>query len=84
MQKPYPGLAPNIKSVTTTGGYHRDCMVIDILSLSALQPTEVAMIEEQMSAHLAKLVKIIPNIHKCELVTSGRFDKMLAQGLRLG
>lgn len=83
MGTPYPGYPPNIKCVSETAGYKRDCMVIDILSLESLLPAEKAMIEEQISAHLAKLTQIIPNIHRCELVTSDRFDKILANGLRI-
>lgn len=83
MKKPYPGFAPNIKSVIETAGYKRSCMVVDILSLHALEPAEIAMLEEHLSAFLDKLTRIIPNIHRCELVTPDRFDKILTDGLRL-
>lgn len=84
MARPYPGYSPNQKSVTTTGGYHRNCLVIDILSLAQMNPAEIAMLEEQVSAQLAKLSKTMPNIHKCELITPDRFDRILSEGLRLG
>lgn len=84
MKKPYPGYQPNYKHVTSVGGYHRNCMVIDVLSLDKLDDAEIAMIEEQLSALTSKLAKSMPNIHKLEVIIPDRFDKIVRDGLRLG
>lgn len=83
MKKPYPGYPPSYKQVTSTGGYKRNCLVVDILSLDDLQDTEIAVIEEQISAAADKLVRSMPNIHKLEIIVPGRFDKILRDGLRI-
>jgi len=83
MKKVYPGYPPNYLSVKSTSGYSRDCMVIDVLSLAPLEPAELAVLEEQISALLSNLTVKMPNLHKCELITSGRFDRILMDGLRL-
>jgi hypothetical protein len=84
MNKPYPGYQPNYKQVTSVGGYHRNCLVLDVLSLDSLDDAEIAMIEEQLSALTGKLAKSMPNIHKIEVITPSRFDKIVRDGLRLG
>jgi len=83
MSTPYPGFDPRYKVVKRTAGYERDCMVLDILSLDTLNNAERSVIQEQLSGFVLSLIKKMPNLHRCELVTSDRFDKMLAQGLRL-
>lgn len=83
MNKPYPGYSPNYKEISYVGGLHRNCLIIDILSLDKLQPAEIAMLEEQLSAALTKITKNMHNIEKCDLITPDRFDRILKSGLRL-
>lgn len=82
-KKPYPGFPPNYKEVETTGGYRRTCFVLEFLSLGQLEPTQIAMIEEQVEAMVEKLGRGIPTVEKVEFVTQDRFDPILLEGLRL-
>ena len=83
MNSPYPGYSPNYKIVEKTGKYHRNCLVLDILSLDKLSDTEITLLEEQLSAHVNKICQKMQNIEKAEIISPSRFDKMLREGLRL-
>jgi hypothetical protein len=81
--KPYPGFSPNFKVVPATGGLRRTCFVLEFRSAGDLTNTQIAMIEEQMSALAARLAKRIPNVDTAEFVSPKRFDRILLEGLRL-
>jgi len=80
--KPYPGYPPNYKSVDKHGGFNRNCLVIEILSLDGLGNTSIALIKEQIEATLARLTTSV-GIEKVEVVSEERFDRFLKDGLRL-
>ena len=78
--KPYPGY-PNYKTVDKIGGYHRTCVVIELLSLERLNNCELASIKEQLELVLSKLSK--SNIEKTDVVLPDRFDHVLNNSLKL-
>ncbi len=82
LDKPYPGYPPNYKLVDKLGGFHRNCLVIEILSLDSLDNCSIALIKEQVEATLARLSVSI-GIEKAEVVSKERFDQSLKDGLRL-
>jgi hypothetical protein len=82
-KKPYPGFSPNFLKVGEIGGLKRTCFVLEALSTEVLGTTQIAMIEEQISATADRLVNSMPNVEKAEFVTPDRFDRVLANGLRL-
>jgi len=83
MSKPYPGYSPSYRSVDKTGGCTRSCFVVEFLSLGTLEPAQKAMIEEQLSAMVAKLATGMPTVEKSEVIVQDRFDRKLLDGLRL-
>jgi len=80
---PYPGYSPNYEVVNKTGDYTRDCIVLELRSLDALNNLQLAMIQEQLEASLAKIIRQIPTIEGTDIVLSSRFDPILRKGLRL-
>ena len=80
MMKPYPGY-PNYKTVDKIGGYHRTCVVIELLSLEQLDNCELASIKEQLELALSKLSKA--NVEKTDVILPDRFDRILSNGLKL-
>ncbi len=82
-EKQYPGYPPSYKLVEKTGGYYRTCIVIDLLSLSKLHSSELAVIQEQLEAVMSRLCKTMPNIERSDVVLQNRFDRNLRDGLRL-
>lgn len=82
MSKPYPSFHPSYKTVPKVGGYARECLVVELLSLDKLDQTQLAQIREQLEAAIDNL-HINAIIEKKEVVTSDRFDPLVRQGLRL-
>lgn len=80
---PYPGFPPNYKEVSETGGLKRTCFVLEFRSSHDLTNTQLAMIEEQISALAKKLAFRIPSVDTVEFVVPKRFDRILLEGLRL-
>lgn len=83
MEKPYPGFPPNYRSVQQTGGYSRTCVIIELLSLEQLSGSELAMVQEQLEATVARLQRGLANVEKTDVVLPDRFDPILREGLRL-
>lgn len=81
--KSYPGFSPNFKVVPATGGLKRTCFVLEFRSQGNLTNTQIAMIEEQISALADKLAKGIPSVDTAEFISPERFDRILLEGLRL-
>ncbi len=77
----YPGMAPSYKSVHKTGGYSRTCLVVEMLSLGNLDATQLAYVQEQLEAALARILPAV--VEKSQVVTPDRFDPILRDGLRL-
>ncbi len=81
---PYPGYPPSYKVVDETGGYNRTCMVVELLSLGALSPIQMTMIQEQLEAAVHKIqFQMRATIESSQVVTPDRFDPVLRSGLRL-
>ena len=83
MNSPYPGYSPSYKLVDRTGKYHRNCLVLEVLSLDKLSDAEITLLEEQLSAHVNTICQKMQNIEKTEIISPNRFDKVLREGLRL-
>ena len=83
MSNPYPGYPPNYTTVDHTGGFARTCFVLEFLSLGHLEPTQRAMVEEQMSALAEKLANGMVTVERVDFITPDRFDRKLSDGLRL-
>jgi hypothetical protein len=83
-KKPYPGYPPNYQVVDDTGGYHRNCFVIELLSLGPLDNTQMALVQEQLEAALDRLHhQLRASVEAAQVVTPDRFDPVLCAGLRL-
>lgn len=82
-KKPYPGFPPNFTSVDETGGFTRTCFVLEFMSLGQLEPAQIALIEEQVSALAERLAKGMSVVEGVQFVTPDRFDRKLSDGLRL-
>lgn len=80
---PYPGYPPNYTVVDETAGYKRTCIIIELLSLGSLEPTVLAMVQEQLEALSERLQLQISTIETTEVVLPDRFDPILKKGLRL-
>ena len=83
MPAPYPGYPPNYEIVKKTGDYTRNCIVLELRSLGPLTNVQLAIIQEQLEASLAKIVRQIPTIEGVDTILSSRFDSILRKGLRL-
>ena len=81
-KKQYPGYPPSYKEVPKMGGYSRQCLVVELLSLDKLDNTQIAQIQERLEAALSSL-HLSSIIEKTEVVTADRFDPILRRGLRL-
>jgi hypothetical protein len=79
MSIPYPHFPPNYPVVRETGGYARDCIIIDILSLGTLDPERRAILEDKLSMVLGEFSEI----EKHDMVNSERFNTELQRALRL-
>jgi len=83
-KSPYPGYHPNNTSVTHLGNMARNCLVIELLSLSdELDQTELALVQEAVELSIDKLKSRIPSLESIKVVTPDRFDPLLRNGLRL-
>ena len=81
-KKQYPEYPPSYEEVPKVGGYSRQCLVVELLSLDRLDNTQIAQIQERLEAALSNLhLSVI--IEKTEVVTADRFDPILRRGLRL-
>lgn len=78
---PYPGTSPNYTAVDKLGGFHRTCIVIDLLSLEQLNPGELAVLQEKLEATIENVRN--QNIEKADVVLPDRFDIILKKGLRI-
>lgn len=76
---PYPGYPPQFRRVDKTGGYDRTCLVIELISDGRLEPAQLAHLQEQMEALLAKFA----HLEKYQVVTPDQFDGLLRDGLRV-
>lgn len=79
--RPYPTYPPNYRVVQRTGNYHRNCLVVELLSQEPLSDTQIRQLTERIEAAVLKLM--IADIQSCEVVPPQRFDRPLRQGLRL-
>lgn len=78
---PYPGYTPSFRVVDKTGGYDRTCLVVEIMSDGRLNAAQLAHIQEQLEATLARVLPAV--VEKSQVVTPDRFDSMLREGLRV-
>lgn len=82
-KKPYPGYPPSYRTVDNTGGYTRTCLVVELLSLGALDQTQMALVQEQLEATVERLRRQLAVVEVSQVVTPDRFDPVLREGLRL-
>ncbi len=82
-RKPYPGFPPSYKTVEETGGYKRNIIVLEFLSMGPLDSASFAMVQEQLEALVERLQHQIPYIEGTDVVLPDRFDPVLRDGLRL-
>lgn len=82
-KKPYPGYPPSYRVVDNTGGYTRTCLVIELLSLGALDSAQLALLQEQLEATVEKVKKQLAVVEVSQVVLPDRFDPVLREGLRL-
>lgn len=80
---PYPGYPPSYQVVEETGGYHRTCVVVELLSLGKLSGAELALVQEQLEACVEKLKNTMVVLEGAQVVMPDRFDPVLRGGLRL-
>ncbi len=80
---PYPGFAPSYRTVDKIGGYTRNCLVVEVLSIEALNSTQLAYISEQLEFTINKLIPEMATMENIKVVTQDRFDPILKSGLRL-
>lgn len=80
--KPYPGFPPTYQSVPVYGGFHRDVLVVDILSTEGLSEIERASLKEQIEALVMKNRNSM-SIQKATVASKENFDHVLARALRL-
>jgi hypothetical protein len=84
MGLPYPGFPPSYKVVDETGGYKRTCLVIEFLSIGALDKVQMALIQERLEACVAGIHRsLVSTVEKAQVVTPDRFDPIVCEGLRL-
>lgn len=82
-RRPYPGFPPNYKEVPSVNGLTRQCLVIEIRSLGALDNGQLALIKEQLGGTVDKLASKMPVVENAELVSQDQFDPILTEALRL-
>ena len=82
-KKPYPGFQPSYKAVEETGGYKRNIIILEFLSLGPLDSVALAMIQEQLEALTERLQHQISYVEGIDVVLPDRFDPVLREGLRL-
>ena len=79
----YPGFAPNFKIVEKTGGYTRNCIVIELQTIGGLDKMQLALIQEQLEMTIDKIKRQIPVIENTHVILQDKFDSILCDGLRL-
>jgi len=79
--RPYPTYPPSYRVVEQTGNYHRNCLVVELLSQRRLTDAQLCQICERVEAALSHLT--IADLESCEAVPPQRFDRPLREGLRL-
>lgn len=79
---PYPGNSPNYTSYKTIGGYHRECIVVELACLDKLDSAALALIKERIEAACIACQNTI-GIEKIDVVSEDRFDPILRKGLRI-
>ncbi len=80
---PYPEYSPNFRVVSTTGGYQRTCLVIELLTLAPLTGVELALVQEQLEATLDKIRRQLATLEISKVISTDQFDRLLLEGLRL-
>jgi hypothetical protein len=83
LDKPYPEYPPQYRVVTKVGEYDRTCMVLEVLSLGSLSPTQLAQIREQVELAIHKIPGVGSIVEGLQIVGFERFDAPLAAALRL-
>lgn len=81
-KKPYLGINPSFNPVTEVGGKKRNCLVVDLLSDHGLSVVQMTYLSELIEALIAKHGASL-SITAIDVVTQDRFDRMVADGLRL-
>lgn len=79
MPMPYPDFPPTYTVVRENGGYHRDCLVIDLSTLKKLDPERLAQIEDTIGVALNKF----HDVEKSRIIRSDNFNVELSRALRL-
>jgi len=80
---PYPGYAPSYKVVDETGGFTRNCIILELLSVGKLGPAEMSHIQEQLEAFVAGLSNRMSSVENAKVVLPDQFDPKLREGLRI-
>lgn len=83
MKSIYPDYPTQHKKVTETGGYHRTCLVVELLSLQKASDVELSLIQERLEAYLSSLLRNVANLEKSQVVLPNRFTEILQSALRI-
>lgn len=73
----YPTISPSYGSVDQTGGFHRYCYVLELLTLDKLEPAAAARLEDAIDMVVSKFQEI----EKHDLVRGNRFTNELRRAL---
>ena len=73
----YPAMSPSYGSVDQTGGFHRYCYVLELLTPNKLEPAVAARLEDAIDMAVSKFQEI----EKHDFVRDNRFTNELRRAL---
>ncbi len=79
MPAPYPSIAPNYGAVDQTGGFHRYCYVLELLTADKLSSEIAARLEDAIGIIISELRQV----EQHDIVRPNRFTNELRKALHI-